>query len=317
MKISAIRHPAAFRHPIAPVKNSYLWPMPPPPLTTIDEVLAQLTQIIAEAEKTGNRIGYFAALYYKVTAKVKEGITKNEFENGPRMERLDVLFASRYLDALRTWQQGKTPTQSWKIAFDATRSSSLLVLQQLLLGINAHINLDLGIAAVAATQNAQPAATQNSPAATTRQNGDLDDIQKDFDAINTIIGSLTFEVIHKIDRVSPLLSLIGLHADNTDSLLIQFSIGNARDGAWCFAEELSKKSGSDYTACIDARDKDIAKLATTLIKAPGLIGLTLWIIHLFEWKSTGKIIGILNGYKKQFIKAAALKLLILILACWS
>ena len=63
-------------------------------LSTIDEVLAQLTQIIADAEKTGDRIGYFSALYYKVTAKVKEGIDKNEFENGPRMERLDVLFAS-------------------------------------------------------------------------------------------------------------------------------------------------------------------------------------------------------------------------------
>lgn len=272
--------------------------MPPIALTTIDEVLAQLTLIIADAEKTGDRIGYFAALYYKVTAKVKEGIGKNEFENGPRMERLDVLFASRYLDALREWQQGRTPTQSWKTAFEATRSSSLLVLQQLLLGINAHINLDLGIAAVEATQGSQFAATQG---------GQLDDIQKDFDAINTIIGSLTFEVIHEIDRVSPLLSLIGLHADNTDSLLIQFSIGNARDGAWCFAEELSKKSGTDYTACIDARDKDIAKLAQTLIKTSGLIGLTLWIIHLFEWKSARKIVGVLNGYKKQFIKAATLK----------
>lgn len=272
--------------------------------STIDEVLAQLTQIIADAEKTGDRIGYFTALYYKVTAKVKEGIDKNEFENGPRMERLDVLFASRYLDALREWQQAPTQsqsqtlTQSWKTAFEATRSSSLLVLQQLLLGINAHINLDLGIAAVEATQEGQSAATQS---------GQLDDIQKDFDAINTIIGSLTFEVIHEIDRVSPLLSLIGLHADNTDSLLIQFSIGNARDGAWCFAEELSKKSSSDYTACIDARDKDIAKLAQTLIKTSGLIGLTLWIIHLFEWKSARKIIGILNSYKKQFIKAAALR----------
>lgn len=272
--------------------------------TNINEVLAQLTQIIADAEKAGDRTGYFAALYYKVTAKVKEGIDKNEFENGPRMERLDVLFASRYLEALREWQQAparsqsQTLTQSWKTAFEATRSSSLLVLQQLLLGINAHINLDLGIAAVEATQGSQFAATQG---------GQLDDIQKDFDAINTIIGSLTFEVIHEIDRVSPLLSLIGLHADNTDSLLIQFSIGNARDGAWCFAEELSKKSGSDYAACIDARDKDIAKLAQTLIKTSGLIGLTLWIIHLFEWKSARKIIGILNGYKKQFIKAAALK----------
>lgn len=257
--------------------------------TTIDQILAELQNIISAAEKTGDRVGYFAALYFKVTSKVKEGITKNEFENGPRMERFDVLFASRYLDALQQWRLGQPLTKSWKVAFDATRRSSLLVLQHLLLGINAHINLDLGIAAVE-----------------TMQNGQLDDIKKDFDAINTIIGSLTFEVIHEIDRISPLLSLIGLHADNTDSLLIQFSIGNARDGAWCFAEDLSKKQGQDYAGSIASRDEDIAKLAGTLVKSAGLMGFTLWIIHLFEWRNPKKIIGLLHGYKKKFMKAATL-----------
>jgi hypothetical protein len=259
------------------------------PYSTIDQILAELQNIIIASEKAGDRVGYFAALYYKVTSKVKEGITRNEFENGARMERLDVLFASRYLDALQQWRQGQPLTDSWKVAFEATRHSSLLVLQQLLLGINAHINLDLGIAAVE-----------------TIQNGQIEDIHKDFDAINTIIGSLTFEVIHEIDRISPLLSLIGLHASNTGSLLIQFSIGNARDGAWCFAEDLSKKQGQEYDVSIKARDKDIAKLATSLVKSSGLIGLTLWVIHLFEWRSAKKIIGVLHGYQKKFIKAADL-----------
>lgn len=256
------------------------------PAATIDEVLSELEKIIAACERSGDRVGYFAALYYKVTSGVKEGIAKNEFQDGPRMERLDVLFANRYLNALDQWRQGLPLTQSWKVAFEATRRSSVLVLQQLLLGINAHINLDLGIAAV------ETISGQN-----------IQDIQQDFDSINTIIGSLTYEVIHEIDRISPLLSLIGLHANNTDSLLIQFSIGNARDGAWAFAEELSRKSGQEYTSCIGSRDKDIAKLAGALINLSGLLRLTLWIVHLFEWKNVGKIISVLHGYKKKFIKA--------------
>ena len=64
--------------------------------TTIDEVLARLTGIIDESLQTGSRAGFFAALYYKVTAKVKEGISKNEFEDGARIEKLDVVFANRY-----------------------------------------------------------------------------------------------------------------------------------------------------------------------------------------------------------------------------
>jgi len=254
--------------------------------TTIDEILSALSNIIAASERSGDRVGYFAALYYKVTLKVKEGITRNEFENGPRMEKLDVLFASRYLDALQQWRKGLPLTQSWQVAFDATRRSSLLVLQQLLLGINAHINLDLGIAAVETVQG-QP----------------LDTIQKDFDAINTIISSLTYQVIHEINRISPLLSLMGLNAGNTDSLLIQFSIDNARDGAWCFAEDLYTKQGAAYDTCIKSRDKNIAQLAGALIKSSGLIRITLWIVHLFELKNPKKIIHIMHTYKKKFMTA--------------
>src|SRR5438132_477142 len=118
------------------------------PAVTIDDILLQLEDIITESIRTNNRAGYFAALYYKVTASVKEGIAGGRFENGPRMERLDVIFASRYLDALNAWKNGGPVTGSWRAAFEATKKSSLLVLQQLLLGMNAHINLDLGIAAV-------------------------------------------------------------------------------------------------------------------------------------------------------------------------
>jgi hypothetical protein len=73
------------------------------------------------------------------------------------------------------------------------------------------------------------------------QGSAIESIQKDFDAINVIIGSIMYEVIQEINRISPLLSLMGLHANQKDSILIQFSIANARDGAWVFAEELSKK----------------------------------------------------------------------------
>ena len=257
---------------------------------SIDEVLAQLTQIISDGEHAGDRTGYFASLYYKVTAGVKEGIAKGEFENGPRMEKLDVIFANRYLDAHHQWKNKQAVSGCWKVALDSTRKSSLILLQHLLLGVNAHINLDLGIAAVE-TMQGQP----------------FGDIQKDFDLINSIIGSLTYELIHEISQISPLLSLIGLHANRTDSILIQFSIGNARDGAWVFAEELSKLQGQEKTTSISARDNDITKLASALAVTKGFIRFTIWLIHLFEWKNPAKIIRVLHDYKKAFIKAAEVK----------
>lgn len=258
--------------------------------TTIDEVLLHLDKIISDSRQANDRAGYFASLYYKVTSRVKEGIVKNEFENGPRMEKLDVLFANRYLDAFEKWRSGGLVTSSWKTALDATRHPRALVLQHLLLGMNAHINLDLGIAAVE-----------------TMQGQSLSDIEKDFDSINIIIGSLTYEVLNEINRISPLISLIGLHSANTATILIQFSVSNARDGAWCFAEDLSKRTGSDYSLFINERDKDIDTLGNTLLHFKGTLRFTLWLIHLFEWKDPARIITALHEFKKKFIKVSNAK----------
>src|SRR6201996_7134716 len=128
------------------------------PAQTIDEVIAQLETIIANSIASNSRAGYFAALYYKVTCRVKQGIQTGEFENGPRMEQFDVTFANRYLAAYEQWINKKPITSlSWKIAFDELEKPTVLVLQHLLLGMNAHINLDLGVAVV------ELATAQNQP----------------------------------------------------------------------------------------------------------------------------------------------------------
>lgn len=265
--------------------------IPAKPLpTTIDEVIDQLETIITESEATRDRIGYFAALYHKVTVRVKQGILTHEFEDGARMEKLDVLFANRYLAAVQQFRNKEQTSGSWQTAFEASRKRSVLVLQHLLLGMNAHINFDLGIAAVE-----------------TAGTNDIRSIRADFNSINTIIGSLIFEVMNELNRVSPLLSLFGFHATN-ESILIQFSIANARDGAWSFAEDLSSKAGkpADYTNCITARDASIQKLGQSLVRPKGLIRITVWIIHLFEWKNPAKVIRAFFQYTKKYITTADL-----------
>jgi len=252
---------------------------------TIDEVISQLQAIVADAIATNSRAGYFAALYLKVTTRVKEGIQAGEFENGARMELFDVTFANRYLAAHRQWINKQEPSASWKLAFEMLERSSVLVLQHLMLGMNAHINLGLGIAVVELSK------TENQP---------LDKLHQDFNNINTILSALTYQVISELNQVSPLLSLAGLHSQN-DSLFIQFAMDNARDGAWCFAEELANKQGEPYAAYINQRDADMAKLGNGIVDTKGLLKLTMFIIHLFEMKNPAKITGILNTYQKTYL----------------
>jgi hypothetical protein len=92
---------------------------------TIDEVIAQLDEIIERSILEESRLGYFAALYRRGTIKVKEGIAEGRFDDGPRMERLDVAFANRHLEAIDQFWKGQNPTQCWMVSFNAAPHGGL------------------------------------------------------------------------------------------------------------------------------------------------------------------------------------------------
>ncbi len=141
------------------------------PAETIDGLIGKLDQIVDWSYTTKSRLRYFAALYRKVTIKVKEGIAKDFFDDGERMERLDVIFANRYLAAFEVCRNNGQPTRCWSYAFRVTKQWWPIVLQHLLLGMNAHINLDLGIAAARAVPSAA-----------------LPSLREDFNRINVILA---------------------------------------------------------------------------------------------------------------------------------
>lgn len=244
---------------------------------SISEVIDQLDDIIDRSRAEESRIGFFAALYRKVTIQVKEGIAAGRFDDGPRMERLDVLFASRYLDALERYRKGEQPSKCWQVAFQAADSWRLIILQHLLLGINAHINLDLGIAAA-----------QTSPGQ------QLHDLKPDFDRINEILSDLLDEVQKDIDSLSPWIGLLDRVAGRTDEAVMNFSLGRARAAAWGVAATLAAATPEEALLEIDKVDDEIAGLAR-LIRNPGwLIRVPLFVIRLGERRSIRKVIDTLR-----------------------
>jgi hypothetical protein len=241
--------------------------------TTIDGVIAALDAIIDDAVLQKNRIGYFTALYRRVTLQVKEGIESGWFQDGPRMEQLDVVFANRFLDAWEQAKSGKQPTQSWQVAFDGLNESSLLVLQQLMLGMNAHINLDLGIAAA-----------QVAP-------GDaLPGLKQDFMIINGILGSLIAGVEKELSGLSPLLRTLIHIAPTDEKRIFNFSLNIARTTAWKFAEELAPLDASVQAQAIAARDAKVAGFGKDLRDPSWLLGSAIQVIRVAESSNIPKII---------------------------
>jgi hypothetical protein len=232
--------------------------------TTIAGVLERLDDAIARAIERGSRLGYFAAIYRQVTARVEEGIAGNVFDDAERMKRLDVVFANRYLHALATHEQGDRPTRSWELAFEAADASRPLIVQHLLLGINAHINLDLGIAA-----------------ATVAPGPELVGLRRDFDRINEILAGLIAGIEHDLARVSPWIGLLDQLGGRHDEEVIRFSIEVARAQAWRFATELAPLDPDHWAGPISARDARIAHLARR-IRNPGWLGVKLLVIRARE-----------------------------------
>jgi len=244
---------------------------------TIDQVIVQLDEIIHESKENNSRLGYFAALYRKVTIEVKKGIEKDQFDGGARMEKLDVIFANRYIEAFEQHKNNANPTQSWKLAFDAASSWSPTVLQHLLAGMNAHIHLDLGIAAAQSIENR-----------------DLSALRGDFDKINQILASLLNEVQQDLAEVWPLLKVFDLAAGDLDETLSRFGIEMARGRAWRVAEDIVTRESTDADARIIELDQETYQVGK-MILAPGkLLRLILLLVRLGELGTVQKTIAILE-----------------------
>lgn len=235
------------------------------PAKTIDDVINQLTAIVEWAKENDSRMGYFAALYRKVTIQVKKGIEEGSFDDGPRMERLDVIFANRYIHALYQNQTEQTPTQSWVRAFDATDRWWPIVLQHLLMGMNAHINLDLGIAAAETVPPDQ-----------------LQDLKGDFEKINQVLASLVGGVQNELAEIWPVLGILNRYLGSVEKAIINFSMERARDAAWSFSEELSPLTGDARDKAIDEKDAMFAVFSDVIMQPGFTLSLVLKVIRLGE-----------------------------------
>lgn len=247
---------------------------------TIDEVLARLDDIIARSRSRGTADGYFAVLYRQVTAEVQRRIGAGSFEDGPRMERLDVVFANRYLAAAAAHEDGRDPGICWRLALDESRSWRPLVLQHLLLGMNAHINLDLGIAAA-----------EVAPGSRIRE------LETDFNRINDVLAGLVDGVQRRLAIVWPALRVIDGFAGGLDEAVANFSMRRAREHAWSVALRLA---GVDDAAArqraIGDVDGHASAIARLVLHPPGVsTKLALLWVRLRERGSVADKIAALGG----------------------
>lgn len=229
--------------------------------TTLDEVIDRLDTIAHGAALHGTRDGYFAALYAQVTRGVRTRTRQGWFADNPFMEQLDIVFANRYFDAVEVWHAGGTPPRSWRVAFEAHSRPELCVLQHLMLGMNAHINYDLG-----------PAVVATAPAIAPHR--------ADFDKLNTILLGMLPKVQAALDEVSPMLHVVDRLGRHFDEAVAGFSMKVARAEAWEAAEDIERSP--DHTHAIDRLDRRVALLARGLADPLPPFGAAFQVVRALE-----------------------------------
>ncbi|WP_324678905.1 DUF5995 family protein [Hymenobacter sp. GOD-10R] len=246
-------------------------------LHRISDVVTAINTIVQTCEQTQNRAGYFAALYKRMTVAVAEGIAAGAFEDGTRMEKLDIVFARRYLDAWQAYGQKEGCSTSWKYAFDGCLNQSLTVIQQLVLGINTHINLDLAIAAAAVAPGSQIQALKN-----------------DFDRINNVIASLVDDIQKCLEEVWLPMRWLTRVAATQQASVLNFSIGVARKTAWTNAMLLANMNAAQQRTHIATMDMMVYNLARKIIN-PGLgPELLLSLIRRTEYADVARTIRLID-----------------------
>lgn len=259
-------------------------PSPLPPITginTINDVIAAIQRIVDWSIANQSRLGYFAALYKRITIAIKTAIGEGGFENGPRMERLDVVFASRYFAALNGYfHPGAYPLPShcWRVAFEGAAHQEPIIVQHMLAGVNAHIDLDLGIAA-----------SEIAPG------DEIDSLHTDFNRVNAVLASQVSGVVGEIDSLSPVLADIYHVLMRHEIDLITRSLVVFRDSSWRFAKLLACEPSIMHHATIMVKDLEVAKLGTLIFFPPELIAGFVAVVALRESRDVVHNIEVLNG----------------------
>jgi hypothetical protein len=219
---------------------------------TLAEVVSTLTALEQEFRSRRDRRCIFLTVYTMISVEMKRRIEAQLFLDNEWMTRYGVRFANYYRVALEAFERGGSPPRAWSIAFQTSASGSGLVLQDLLLGMNAHINYDLAL-------------VLNEIAI----DPDRDRRRQDHNAVNAVLEAMTLAVEQRfIAEYAPGLAPFPHLLQGLEALAADFSVAVARDAAWEAAVALANATNDFERGLVRKFVDTRARLMARVLLAP-------------------------------------------------
>ena len=198
--------------------------------------------------------GVFATTYMTLTRTFRGMITED-----PDMVRSrqylfveDALFANFYFRVLRAWERGDPVPEAWRIALSTAESGSVFGAQDMLLGINAHVQNDMPFVIAALGVRTRNGETR----------------KPDHDAVNAVLTQAYQPVVDAIrKRFDPSLDLTNPSQVVIDDVAGLEAVRGWREVVWRHAEQLVNAKTPEERAQVAQRIETYAGLTAQLIAA--------------------------------------------------
>lgn len=221
-------------------------------------LLSTIERLRSAALEADDATGFFAAMYARVTDRVQTAIADGRFGDGETMERFTRTFADWYLGPR---DGSRALPACWKAADDVSGDRGLLIVQHLLLGVNAHVNHDLPQVVVELADGASS----------------LEVLRPDFDAINDILAETQPDILRDLGRVSGWTQLA---VSGGGGRVFNFSLGRARDQAWQSAERIHRLGDAARVVEVAEMDRLVSVLAYVITRPSAPVS---WLLPVPRW----------------------------------
>ena len=199
-------------------------------MTSNQSVTQLMNTCITNWEQESDQRATFLSCYLLMTENMLKSIEADQFHDSKWVYFLLHHFADYYFDALHAYENNRAQTPKvWVRVHDAAREDTTQVIQNLLLGINTHINYDLIFTLV---DMLEPGWEQLSLF-------ERDQRQADHNQVNQIIAKTIDTVqVQVLESLVPEMDLVDKLMGPLDEWMISGLISHWRDDVWHQAVDL-------------------------------------------------------------------------------
>jgi hypothetical protein len=169
--------------------------------------------------------GVFATTYLELTGQLRDTLRARPlfFNDSKYLYVEDALFANVYTNTLNRYARGQSIPPAWQIAFDAAKSADVNAAQDMLLGINAHVQNDMPFVLAALGLRKRDGSTR----------------KPDHDKMNEILDAAYERVVRQIeDRFDPIVATTNARWTFADDYAGLEMVKEWREQVWRNAERL-------------------------------------------------------------------------------